>query len=131
MLNEENQLIFVWKNLDLQLCQNVKIFRSDIIISEFIQILNDMKQTSYDLYWLQSKKLKQISAKLFYNSCSYYQLLIHILYSQSYSILTYFLWDEWSSQDYNNYWENKAQQQSSTSQISELQNNSSIISVIK
>ena len=72
MLNEKNQLIFIWKDLDLQLCQNVKIFRSSTTVIKFIQILNNMKQIWYDLYQFQSKKLKQILTKLFYNSHSYY-----------------------------------------------------------
>ena len=72
ILNEENQLIFIWKNLDSQLHQDVKILKSSTTVIKFIQILNDMKQTWYDLYQLQSKKLKQILTKFFYNSHSYY-----------------------------------------------------------
>jgi len=122
MLNKKNQLIFVWKDLDSQLHQNVKIFRSNIIIAEFIQVLNDMKQIWYDLYQLQSKEVKQTSAKLSYNSHSYYQLLIHIFYSQSYSVSAYALQNEWSSQKYNSYWKNKRSQQNFVAQNSILRN---------
>ena len=70
------------------------------------------------------------SVKSFYNSCFYYQLSEYVSYFQSYSMSVY-QQDEWSSQDYNNYWKNKAQQQSSASQISELWNDLSVISVTK
>ena len=57
-----------------------------------------------------------------YESCSYYQLFMHISYSQSYFMSIYSSQDEWSSQEYNSYWKNKAQQQDSTFQNSTSQN---------
>ena len=53
--NEENQLIFIWKELDSQLCQDMKISKNNTIVAEFIQILNDIKQIWFDLYHFQSK----------------------------------------------------------------------------
>ena len=56
---------------------------------------------------------------------------MHISYSQSYSVSTYLSQDEWLSQEYNNYWKNKTQQQDSTSQNLKSQNDQSALSVSK
>ena len=56
---------------------------------------------------------------------------MHISYSQSYSVSTYFSQDEWLSQEYNSYWKNKTQQQDSTFQNSASWNNQSALSASK
>ena len=109
LLNEENQLIFIWKKLDSQLCWDVKISKNNIIVAEFIQILNDIKQIWFDFYHFQSKSdysraafSKQNQIKLCLQS--QYQ---SILYFQSYLISVYSQQTAWLSEDYNSYWKNK------------------------
>ena len=69
--------------------------------------------------------------KFLYNSHFYYQSSVHTFYSQSYFMSAYSSQSEWSLQEYNSYWENKAQQQDSTFQNSTSWNDQLILSVSK
>ena len=69
--------------------------------------------------------------KFLLNQYSYYQLLIHTSYSQSYSVSMYLSQSEWPLQEYNSYWENKAQQQDSTFQNLISQNDQFTLSASK
>ena len=118
MLNEENQLIFVWKELDSQLYWDMKISKNNTTVIEFIQILNDIKQIWFDFYCSQSKSdysraafSKQNQIKL----CLQLQYQL-ISYLRLYSVLIYLQQTAWFSENYNSYWKNKIQQQNSTFQ---------------
>ena len=112
---EYSILLTAWQEINMKMW--IHISQSIIIISkqEFIKIMKDQCFNWKFMFMnIQSNhkhdfKLEKISVKFFYNSHFYYQLLIHIFYLQSYLILTYFSQNEWSSQEYNNYWENKKQ----------------------
>ena len=48
ILNVENQALFAWIGFSPQLRQDIKRSRIGASVTEFIQMLNEMKQTWYD-----------------------------------------------------------------------------------
>ena len=70
------------------------------------------------------------SVKSLYNFHFYYQSSEYVSYSQSY-LMSVYQQDEWLSQEYNSYWENKTQQQDSTFQNLTSWNDQSALSASK
>ena len=119
---------------------DVKMSTASITKKKFIQQMKNQQYNWKDIFdcyqffqkiEIKSEARQLTNSKLFYISCSYYQLSVHISYSQSYFISTYFSQDEWFLQEYNSYWENKTQQQDFILQHLEFQNNQSTLSVSK
>ena len=123
-LSHISMIRLAWQNLVIKLCSTIDLSESDDIIWKALIQKFEIKwyiwqELANHIFWQHSKNVynkiitaKQAWANLWaqYESCSYYQLSVHISYFQSYFMLIYLSQDEWFSQEYNNYWKNKTQQ---------------------
>ena len=130
-----------WQNLAIKLHSTINLSKLKNIIWKILIQKFKIKQYIWQkltnhIFWQHSKNIynktviiKQawIDLQAQYESCSYYQSSVHIFYSQFYFISMYLSQNKWFSQEYNNYWENKIQQQDSTFQNLTFQNNQSAL----
>ena len=106
---------------------HVSQFTSVIIKYNFVKTIKNQqfnwKSMFFSLSFFYKAESRWELFKSLFNQHSYYQPA-HVLYTQLYFISVYFLFSEWSSQDYNSYWESKSNQTSQS--VSKLTNQSQL-----
>ena len=109
---EYSVLLITWQEINVKMQVHISQSIKIIIKQEFVKIMKNQCFNwksifmNFQLVCRWNFKSIIISVKSLYNSHLYYQSSEYISYSQSYSVSVY-QQDEWLSQEYNSYWENK------------------------